>query len=115
MTPFRLRRWSRTVAVLLLAASAAGVPHLEKGDQACAPVMVGEHDASKHAFRAPIAVEHAHCAICHWTRLPRSAFAPIRSFQSPLAAGVTIDERDLFTHRAPALDRLPARAPPIVL
>jgi hypothetical protein len=101
--------------MLLLAVSAAGVPHFDRGDRACAPIVVDQHDESKHAIRAPVTVEHDHCAICHWTRLPRSPFAPLVSFRSPLAAGVAIDQRELFTHRAPALDKLPARAPPVRL
>ena len=115
MRLFRHRRWPRALAVWLLLLSAAGVPHLDQGDQACAPVIVDEHDESKHAIRAPVAVEHAHCAICHWTRLPRSAFAPIPSYQSPLSTAFAIEQRDPFIRRAPALDRLPARAPPVRL
>lgn len=106
---------SRAVALLLLLLSIAGVPHFDTGDRACAPVLAGEHDESKHAFRAPVSVDHEHCAICHWTRLPRSVFAPIPPFRSLPSAGVAIEQGDPFTHRAPALDRLPARAPPVLL
>lgn len=115
MSLVRLRSWSRPLAVLLLVVAAAGVVHLDKGDRACAPVLLDEHDESKHALRAPAGVEHAHCAICHWTRLPRSAFAPLPAFQSPLAVGVRIDEHGPAIHRAPSLDNLPARAPPVRL
>ena len=115
MRLFRRRPWARSIAVLLLIVAGAGVSHLDKGDRACAPVVVDEHDESKHVFRAPVPVDHAHCAICHWTRLPRSAFAPLPGFQSPFSVGLTIAERAALTHRAPALDRLPARAPPAAL
>ena len=115
MTLVRLRRSSRAVAVLLLLASAAGGPHLDRGDRACAPTVVDEHDESKHRFATSVPSEHEHCAICHWTRLPRSPFTAIPAFQSPLAAGVAIDDRNPFEHRAPALDKLPARAPPALL
>jgi hypothetical protein len=115
MTLFRLRKSSRAVAVLLLLASGAGRPHLDKDDRACTPVVVDEHDESKHRFGASVPIDHEHCAICHWTRLPRSPFAPIPAFHSPRAVGVAVDDRDPFTHRAPALDRLPARAPPALL
>jgi len=115
MRVVRLRTCPRAVALLLLLLTIAGVPHFDAGDRACAPVLAGEHDESKHAFRAPVAVEHDHCAICHWTRLPRSAFAPIPPFRSPLSVGVAMEPGSPFTHRAPALDRLPARAPPASL
>ena len=110
-----LRTRSRGIAMLLLLLSIAGVPHVDSGDRACAPVMNGGHDESKHAFRAAVPVEHEHCEICHWIRLPRSAFAPVAPFRWPLSAGLTLDACDPFTHRAPALDRLPARAPPASL
>ena len=115
MRVVRLRAPSRAIALLLLLLSLAGVPHFDQADRACAPVLTGEHDESKHAFRALAASEHDHCAICHWTRLPRSAFAPTPPFQSPLCTGVAVEPGDPFTHRAPALDRLPARAPPALL
>ena len=115
MRLFRLRALSRALAAALLLASTAGVPHLDRGDDACAPAAPGAHDETKHAFRAPVPVEHAHCAICHWSRLPRYAFAPIPSYQAPLFAGLAIEQRHPFTRRAPALDKLPARAPPVRL
>jgi hypothetical protein len=115
MRVVRLRTPSRAIALLLLLLSVAGVPHFDQGDRACAPVLSGEHDESKHAFRGPATVDHDHCAICHWTRLPRSAFAPVPPFRSPWTAGVALEQGDAFTHRAPALDRLPARAPPALL
>ena len=115
MRVVRLRTPFRAVAVLLLLVSVAGVPHFDKGDRACAPVVAGEHDESKHAFRQATTTEHDHCAICHWTRLLRSAFAPLPPFRTPLSTCVAIEIVDPFSHRAPALDRLPARAPPALL
>src|SRR5918995_3864286 len=104
MSVFRLRRTSRAVAVLLLLVAAAGAVHFDKGDRACAPVVVDQHDESKHALRASHPVEHDHCALCHWTRLPRTVFLAI-AFAHTLSANVVIDERDPFIVRAPALDR----------
>jgi hypothetical protein len=115
MRLFRLRRLARIIAALLLLAPVVAGPHVDDGDRACAPIVVDEHDESKHRFAPSVPIDHEHCAICHWTRLPRSPFAPIAALRSQLAAGLTIDERDPFTHRAPALDKLPARAPPTVL
>jgi hypothetical protein len=114
MRVLRLRRTSRAIAVLLLLVAATGAVHFDKGDQACAPVIVDHHDESKHAIHAAAPVEHSHCAVCHWTRLPRTAFVAI-AFAQTLSANIVIDERDPFTLRAPALDRLPARAPPVRL
>ena len=115
MRAVRRRTPFRAGARLLLLGAIAGVPPYDSGDRACAPIVTGEHDESKHAFRQATASEHDHCAICHWTRLPRTAFAPVPQFRSALATGVAIEIGDPFTHRAPALDRLPARAPPTVL
>lgn len=116
MTLLRLRRCARVVAVVLLVASARGAPHFAQDDFACAPDSAAhylEHDETQHGLRAAgPAHEQEHCAVCHWTRSLRSPLA--------LLAGATGDEdRPAAVHGAavraplaPALDSLPARAPP---
>ena len=107
----RLRRSARGLAILLLLASTPAWPHLDQDDLACAPVAADRHDESKHAIDGWVASTHTHCAICHWARTLRRPAAPAQ-VQAPLLVGATLAGRTTLSRRPPALDQLPARAPP---
>lgn len=109
----RLRRSSRAIAVLLLA-SFWGLSH-RASDDACVVGAVEAHDESKHVVRSSQGGEPDHCAVCHSIRSPKRPFGPTAQLQSPLVHGALIPESEAPSRRAPALDRLPARAPPSTL
>jgi hypothetical protein len=113
----RMRRWSRLVALMLLLAAIRGLPHLAQDDDACADLRGSYqgHDETDHAL-GPAGQSHTdHCALCHWTRLlrdPRPALGPSVGDAS-LASRFYWSDVDVYA--APALEHLPARAPPAVL
>jgi mono/diheme cytochrome c family protein len=109
----RLRRSSRTIALLLLA-SFWGLSH-RAGDDVCAADLLQTHDASKHVIGAPDGGEPQHCAVCHSVRTPRRPFGAVPQLQPPLVLSPLVDLAQAVSHRAPALDNLPARAPPATL
>ena len=108
----RLRRFARVVAVLVLV-SLGGVSHWAD-DDVCAADVIQAHDESKHVIGAPGGSEPQHCAICHSIRTPQRPSGPAPQ-PSPLLHGALIDSCEALSHRAPALDNLPARAPPASL
>jgi hypothetical protein len=109
----RLRRSSRLIALLLLT-SFWGVSHWA-GDDACALGVFEAHDESRHGIRAPDGGEPDHCAICHSLRSPRRSFGPAAHLQRPIVQGPVVDTPEIQFRRAPALENLPARAPPATL
>lgn len=109
----RLRRSSRIIAVLLLA-SFWGLAHRDV-DDACASGVFEAHDESAHAFGAAKDTAPDHCAVCHAARSPRRSFAPAGEVHAPRLPGSVVVAPDVVSRRAPALDRLPARAPPATL
>lgn len=109
----RLRRSSRIVVVLVLA-SFWGLSH-RRGDDVCLADLLPPHDESKHVVGAPDDGAPDHCAICHSIRTPRRPFGPAAHVQTPLVQGAVVDPAEAASLRAPALDRLPARAPPVTL
>jgi hypothetical protein len=108
----RLRRSSRTFALLLLV-SFWGLGH-QAGDDICASDAPQAHDESKHTIGAATGVAAQHCAICHSIRTPRP-FGTVAHVWAPLITGDLVHTSEAVAHRAPALDRLPARAPPASL
>jgi hypothetical protein len=106
----RLRRSSRAIAVLLLA-SFWGLSH-RASDDACMARALEAHDESKHVVGAPDGAEPAHCAVCHSIRTPKRPFGPGAHLHSPFLLGALVQPLESASRRAPALDRLPARAPP---
>jgi hypothetical protein len=106
----RHSRRSPWIAVLLVLAFLPGLRHVDSGDP-CAPV-VDSHDAANHAMSAAVDAATEHCAICHASRLPGRPIAPPSVAIAPPAANdhVAFNAHPL---RAPAEDRLPARAPPV--
>ena len=118
MSLSRLRRWSRVVAVLLLMAAGPAMPHFAQGDFACdlAALAAGEHDASKHGFRAAgDDAERDHCALCHWSRSLRSPLTPLGIAVTPAAPAAAEHGVVAAVPLSPVLENLPARAPPSVL
>jgi hypothetical protein len=109
----RLRRSTRFVAVLLLA-SFWGLAHKDS-DDACANALLEAHDESKHVVGAADGDAAEHCAVCHSVRTPRRPFGPAPQLHAPLGLASSADAADARFCRAPALDRIPARAPPATL
>jgi len=109
----RLRRSSRAIAVLLLA-SFWGLTH-RAGDDLCAADFVQAHDHSQHVIGAAASGAPDHCAVCHSVRAPRRPLDPAPQLHSPLVLSAVVDLSQAVSHRAPALDNLPARAPPATL
>jgi hypothetical protein len=109
----RLRRSARLIALLVLA-SFWGVSHAAV-DDSCALGELQAHDESKHAIRAPSGGEPDHCAICHSLRTPRRPLGPIGQLASNDRVSPVDDLAGDHYRRAPALDNLPARAPPVRL
>ena len=108
-----LRRSSRAIAVLLLA-SFWGLSH-RASDDACVVGAFEAHDESKHVVGAPDGAEPDHCAVCHSVRTPKRPFGPGAHLHAPLVLGALAQPTETASHRAPSLDRIPARAPPSTL
>ena len=106
------RRAARAIAVLVLLAGSASLVHWGKDDLACVPG--GAPDADGAAFAAASDTAD-HCLVCHWTRSLRSPSAAVPRVQSALVAADRFDVLPPAALRAPALDRVPARAPPHTL
>jgi hypothetical protein len=106
----RLRRSARVIALLVLA-SFWGVSH-GASDDACALEVLQAHDESKHVIRAPQGNEPDHCAICHSLRTPKRPIGPIGQLVSTDRYCAVDELADVNFRRDPALDHLPARAPP---
>jgi hypothetical protein len=113
MTLGEVRRWSRVVALVLLAATVR-LPHGAADDQACSPWLAtapatGGLGVAQDDGDAP---PPDHCAICHWTRLLRSPLTPLGVVVLPTGAATTLDRGARHSYVAPVNDHLPARAPP---
>ena len=111
-----MRRWARTVALVLLVASAR-LPHLGQDDQLCAgPSSGGSSEASSvlgAGSGAPSQPEH--CAICHWTRLLRSPLTVVGISPINVEPPTLVLRGALPAHVDPVHEHLPARAPPALL
>ena len=113
-----MRRWSRVIAVVLLMTAVPATPHFAQDDFACdlAALASAEHDESKHGFRAAgDAAERDHCALCHWSRSLRSPLTPLGVTVTPAAPAAAEHGVVAALLLSPALENLPARAPPAVL
>ena len=115
----RLRRWSRLVAAVLVVAMCGGVPHLRQDDLACAPSGAGPfegHEETDHQLAPAGSPAHDdHCAICHWSRSLRSPLAETAAWAPGLPPALRVHRDAPRAFAAPALDSLPARAPPSAL
>ena len=111
-----MRRWARTVALLLLVASAR-LPHLGQDDQACAGFVSGgsSEDSSSFAAGSGAASQPVHCAICHWTRLLRSPLTVVGITTTHVGPATLVLRGAVPLHVDPTPEHLPARAPPALL
>lgn len=103
------RRFARAIAIVLLAWGPLGFQHAGKDDFACAPAPASD-DAQAMGEAPDDGLEH--CQVCHWTRSLRSRFASTVYVQHVVTIAAHVNDLQPVAHRAPALDRLPARAPP---
>ena len=115
MRVWRLKRWSRAVALVLLTV-AVRPPHAAADDPACFPWLdaAADHTAqtSFATGSAPASDSQEHCAICHWTRLLRSPLTPIGVSITAATPATTLERSGPPAYVAPIHDHLPARAPP---
>jgi hypothetical protein len=119
MRCWRLKRWSRVVAFVLLLASVRPV-HTASDDEACSPWPEALSTESGTAFLAgengPSGVGHQeHCAVCHWTRLLRSPLTQTGVTIAGAAATSPLEGTGPGSYVGPTHDHLPARAPPAFL
>ena len=106
-------RSSRFVALILLLVSVWTSSHRQQDDDACLPIVAGDHDASKHAFVPTGTVDHEHCAVCHWMRGLKPSFASSTIISTPLAHAEGPCALAVMPYGVSASGRLPARAPPV--
>lgn len=110
------RMWLRRAAIVLLFVSGSSFLHRPQGDDVCLPDGVEAHDESRHVVTADIKAGHGeHCAVCHWMRTLKPAFA-----SRPVWAGSDDRRSPLILtsglyRQGAALHNLPARAPPLSL
>jgi hypothetical protein len=118
MRLLRLRRWSRVVALVLLAASVRPI-HAASDDQACSiwPAALSAQGgvASLDTGNGPAPGAPEHCALCHWTRLLRSPLTQTGLTIAAVATATPLDKPGAGSYVSPADDHLPARAPPAFL
>jgi hypothetical protein len=111
-----MRRWARTVALVLLVASAR-LPHLGQDDQACVSFTSGgsSRDNSALGNGSDAVSQPEHCAICHWTRLLRSPLTVVGITTAPVGPATLVLRGALPAHVDPVDEHVPARAPPALL
>jgi|SRR5215203_1710143 len=118
MRVWRLKRWSRAVALVLLMV-AIRPPHAASDDPACSSWLdaLADHTAqtSVGTGTAPAPGAPEHCAICHWSRLLRSPLTPIGVSITVATPATTLERSGPPAYVAPVHDHLPARAPPASL
>jgi len=107
-------RSSRVIALLLLLVSVWTSSHRQQDDDACVPIVAGEH-SSKHAFTAPGLEDDEHCAVCHWIRALKPAFTGSAIVSTALVQADRLSVPALSAPVSPSSVRLPARAPPATL
>ncbi len=107
-----LRRSARTVSAVLVALSLWSLPHRSQPD-ICLPSGLEQHDESQHVYTTATQTAHEdHCAVCHWMRTLKPAFAssPHTPHASDTSSAVALQARG--SQRPSALAQLPPRAPP---
>src|SRR4029453_7627652 len=102
-----MRRWARTVALVLLVASAR-LPHLGQDDQLCAGVSSGgsSEGSSVLGARSRAPSQPAHWAICHWTRLLRSPLTVVGISPTDVELATLVLRGALPAHVDPVNDHL---------
>ena len=116
MRSWRLRRWPRIVALLLLVALAR-LPHAGQDDDACATLFAAGSSQGGSALidGSGTASQPEHCAICHWTRLLRSPLTVVGVTVASVGPATVVARLALPVHTNPVNEHLPARAPPSTL
>jgi mono/diheme cytochrome c family protein len=104
-------RWLSAV-LLLVWLSPLALPHADDDDLLCAPVSASPDAPATWTAAAGGDPQPHHCVICHSVRSFRSALADCGPAAVNLTAENGVDASADVSRRAPALDRLPARAPP---
>jgi hypothetical protein len=100
-------------AVLLLAwLSPLVVPHAADDDLICAPLGISPDAPARWTPATGVDRQPHHCVICHSIRSFRNALSDCGPAAVSLTAEHGVDASADVSHRAPAFDRLPARAPP---
>jgi hypothetical protein len=109
----RHRPFSRAFAAMLLVAwlSPLVVAHAED-DLLCAPLSAAPDAPARLAGPTGVDRQAHHCIICHSMRSFRTALADCGPAAVNLTAEHGVDASADVSRRAPAFDRLPARAPP---
>jgi hypothetical protein len=117
MTMLRMRRWSRVIALAVLAATVR-LPHVGLDDAACAPAAEGSyapHHETDHAVRAAAQGGTDHCAICHLTRSTRMSRPAVALCAADCPVVELVAAETTSSACAAPHAQLPARAPPIRL
>jgi hypothetical protein len=113
--PLRRRRRSRCLAGLFLLVWLAPLvaPHAADDDVLCVPLAPSSDAASASWTTVAEADQQPHhCVICHSLRSYRTALSDCGPAAVNQAARYAVDAFPSTGHRSPALDSLPARAPP---
>jgi mono/diheme cytochrome c family protein len=110
----RHRAWSQWLAGLLLLAwlLPLGVPHAGDDDLLCAPLGASPDGSARWTRVGGADRQPHHCVICHSIRSFRTALSDSGPAAVSLTAEHGVDALADASRRAPAFDRLPARAPP---
>jgi hypothetical protein len=110
----RHRRSSQWLAACLLLVWLAPfvAPHAADDDLLCAPVGASPDPPARWTTDTGGARQPHHCVICHSIRSFRTALADCGPAAVNLTAEHGVDAFADASRRAPAFDRLPARAPP---
>jgi mono/diheme cytochrome c family protein len=104
-------RWLAALLVLVWLSPLA-LPHAADDDLLCAPVSASTDVPATWTAAAGGDPQAHHCVICHSVRSFRSALADCGPAAVNLTAENGVDASADVSRRAPALDRLLARAPP---
>jgi hypothetical protein len=110
----RHRLPSQWLAALLLLAwlSPLAVPHAGDDDLLCAPLGASPDAPARLTTAGEANRQPHHCVICHSIRSFRTALSDCGPAAVLLTAEHGVDALADASRRAPAFDRLPARAPP---
>lgn len=109
------RRVLRWVAVLALVAgwvAPAALPHDRADDVLCLSDPLSQDAAGLVGTNTEASPEH--CQVCHTARSFRTAFNSAERAAIWLTAGQIVESPAESANRRPTIDRLPARAPPIL-
>jgi hypothetical protein len=105
------------VALLLIVSGwlvPLGFPHTGEDDRACARSFDGSDTPSK-LDGAVADLPSDHCLACHSARSFRSALSGDGWVALWLEPGFSVDDRQFQSPGRPAVDQIPARAPPVHL